>query len=114
MKRSLDTSFSFYRLLLFCLVCCIQLSIQAQTRIEISADSNWNRTLIEELEVISDEQRVWSAESLFVTSEDLFVPNKVDTKPELHNYWARFVLTNTGEREQWASFESYYWDYVRL
>ena len=114
MKRFLDIGFSLYRLLLFWLVCCIQLSIQAQTRIGIPPDSNWNMTLIDELEVMSDEQRQWSAESLFATSADLFVPNSADTKPVLHNYWAKFMLTNTSEKEQWVSFESYYWDYVTL
>ena len=118
MIRPLQIGFSHlncvYRLLLFCLVCCIQLSIQAQTRIEIPADSQWTRTLIDELEVISDEQRQWSAESLFATSDDLFEPNTADTKPILHNYWARFKLANTTESEQWVSFESYYWDYVTL
>ena len=114
MEKSLDIGFSLYRLLLFCLICCIQLSIQAQTRIEIPADSNWERILIDELEVMSDEQRQWSAESLFATSEDLFGPNTVDTKLVLHNYWARFKLANTAESEQWVSFESYYWDYVTL
>ena len=63
---------------------------QAQTRIEIPADANWTRTLIDELEVMSDEQQKWSSESLFATSDDLFEPNTVDAKPVLHNYWARF------------------------
>ena len=103
-----------YKPLLFFLVCCIPLSIQAQTRIEIPADSQWTRTLIDELEVMSDEQRQWSAESLFATSDDLFAPNTVESKPVLHNYWARFALANTTESEQWVSFESYYWDYVTL
>ncbi len=114
MDKSLAISFSLYKLLLFCLVCCIQLSIQAQTRIEIPADSNWAMTLIDELEVMSDEQRQWSAESLFATSVDLFELNTVDAKPVLHNYWVRFELANTAESEQWVSFESYYWDYVTL
>jgi len=98
----------------FLLQILICYSSLAQTRIEIPADSNWNRALIDELEVMSDEQREWSAESLFVTSDDLFVPNTIDAKPELHNYWAKFVLTNTDESQQWVSFESYYWDYVTL
>ena len=113
-NRSLAINFSLYKLLSFFLVFFIQLSIQAQTRIEIPKDSNWIRTLIDELEVMSDEQHQWSAESLFATSDNLFEPNKVDTKPVLHNYWARFVLANTTENEQWLSFESYYWDYVTL
>ena len=103
-----------YKPLLFFLVCCIPLSIQAQTRIEIPADSQWTRTLIDELEVMSDEQRQWSAESLFATSDDLFAPNTVESKPVLHNYWARFELGNPSQSEQWLSFESYYWDYVTL
>ena len=110
----LTISFLLPKLLPFCLVFFIQLSIQAQTRVDIPTDSNWTRTLIDELEVMSDEQRQWSAESLFATSEDLFEPNKVDVKPVLHNYWARFMLSNTTESEQWLSFESYYWDYVTL
>ena len=114
MKKPLDIGFSLYRLLLFWLVCFVPLNIHAQTRIEISADSQWNRTLIDELEVVSDEQRQWSAESLFATSDVVFVPNTVDAKPVLHNYWARFVLANAAESEQWVSFESYYWDYVTL
>ncbi len=114
MKRSLNIGFSLSRLLLFCFVCCIQFSIQAQTRIEIPVDSNWTRTLINELEITSDEEREWSAESLFTTSDDLFVQNTDDAKPELHNYWARFVLANTTESKQWVSFESYYWDFVTL
>ncbi len=114
MKRFLNIGFSLYRLLIFFLVCCIQLSIQAQTRIEIPVDSNWTRTLIDELEVMSDEQRQWSAESLFATSDDLFEPNKADEKPVLHNYWARVELANVANKEQWISFESFYWDYVIL
>lgn len=114
MKRSLDISFSLYRLIQFCFLCCIQLSIQAQARIEIPADAQWTITLIDELEVMSDEQRQLSAESLFATSDDLFEPNKANEKPVLHNYWARFKLANTTESEQWMSFESYYWDYVTL
>ena len=114
MEKSLNIGFSFIRLLSFCIVCCIQLSVQAQTRIEIPTDSQWNRILIDELEVMSDEQRQWSAESLFTTSDDLFEPNKGDVKPVLHNYWARFELGNTAKNEQWLSFESYYWDYVTL
>ena len=114
MKRSIDIGVLLYRLLLFYLVCCIQLSIQAQNRIEIPADSNWTMTLIDELEVMSDEQREWSAESLFATSADVFEPNTIDTKPVLHNYWVRFELANKTEIEQWVSFESYYWDYVTL
>lgn len=105
---------SLYKLLPFFLVFFIQFSIQAQSRIEIPTDSNWNRTLIDELEVMSDEQRQWSAESLFSTSDDLFEPNRADSKPVLNNYWARFELANTTESEQWVSFESYYWDYVTL
>ena len=103
-----------YRPLLLCLVCCIQLSAQAQTRIEIPADSQWSSTLIDELEVLSDEERRWTADLLFDASDDLFQPNPIDVKPILHNYWARFVLANTTKREQWVSFESYYWDYVTL
>lgn len=114
MKGSIHIGFSLYRQLLFCLLCCIQFSIHAQTRIEIQPNSQWNRTLIEELEVMSDEQREWSAESLFATSDDLFEPNTVDAKPVLHNYWARFELANTTKNEQWVSFQSYYWDYVTL
>lgn len=114
MNRSLATNFSLYKLLAFFLVFFIQLSIQAQTRIEIPTDSNWSRTLIDELEVMSDEQHQWSAESLFANSDDLFAPNSVDAKPVLHNYWAKFNLANTTESEQWLSFESYYWDYVTL
>lgn len=118
MKKSLYIGFSFLkridRLLLFCLVCCIQWSIQAQTLIEIPADPEWTKILIEELEVMSDEKRQWSAESLFAISDDLYEPNSVDAKPVLHNYWARFKLANTTESEQWVSFESYYWDYVKL
>ena len=113
-NKRLNIGFSLYRLLLFSLVCCIQLSAQAQTRIEIPEDSDWTRLLIDELEVMSDEQRQWSAESLFATSGDLFEPNTADEKPVLHNYWARFELANTAKREQWVSFESYYWDYVTL
>ena len=114
MKRLFAASFSLYKLLPFCLIFFTQLSIQAQTRIEIPTDSNWIKTLIDELEVMSDEQQQWSAESLFATSDDLFKPNTVDVKPVLHNYWARFVLANTTKSEQWLSFESYYWDYVTL
>ena len=114
MKSSIHIGFSLCRPILFCLLCCIQFSIHAQTRIEIQPNSQWNRTLIEELEVMSDEQREWSAESLFATSDDLFEPNTVDAKPVLHNYWARFELANTTKNEQWLSFQSYYWDYVTL
>ena len=118
MKVPIHMGFLFlkrvYRLLLFFLACYIPLSIQAQTRFEIPADSQWTRTLIDELEVMSDEQRQWSAESLFATSDDLFAPNTADAKPLLHNYWARFELANTAKSEQWVSFESYYWDYVTL
>ena len=114
MKTFSDIGLSIYRLLLVCLLSCIQFSILAQTCIEIPKDSNWAKTLIVELEVMSDEQGQWSAESLFANSDNLFEPNTVDTKPELHNYWARFELANTTESEQWVSFESYYWDYVRL
>jgi signal transduction histidine kinase len=118
MKRLLRISFAHIRcvfgLLLFCFACCIPFSIQAQTRIEIPPDSQWTRTLIDELEVIGDEQRVWSAELLFATSDDLFEPNTVDAKPTLHNYWARFELANATESEQWVSFESHYWDHVTL
>jgi len=63
---------------------------------------------------MSDEQRQWSAESLFATSDNLFEPNTVDAKPVLHNYWARYKLANSAESEQWVSFESYFWDYVTL
>ncbi len=94
MKRTLDIGFSLYRLLLFCFICCIQLSIQAQTRIEIPTDSNWTMTLIDELDVMSDEQRQWSAESLFASSDDVFKPNTIGAKPVLHNYWAKFELAN--------------------
>ena len=114
MNRSLAVNFSLYKLLPFFLIFFIQLNIQAQSRIEIPRDSNWNITLIEELEIMSDEERQWSAESLFSTSDDLFEPNTADAKPDLHNYWARFELANTTENEQWVSFESYYWDYVTL
>ena len=114
MKISLDISFSLFKLILFCFICCIQLSIQAQTRIEIPEDSDWSKLLIDELEVMSDEQGKWSAESLFATSDDLFEPNKADEKPVLHNYWARFELANVANEEQWISFESFYWDYVIL
>jgi DNA-binding response OmpR family regulator len=114
MNRSLAVNFSLYKLLPFFLIFFIQLNIQAQSRIEIPTDSNWNITLIEELEIMRDEERQWSAESLFSTSDDLFEPNTADAKPDLHNYWARFELANTTENEQWVSFESYYWDYVTL
>ena len=114
MNRSLAVNFSLYKLLPFFLIFFIQLNIQAQSRIEIPRDSNWNITLIEELEIMRDEERQWSAESLFSTSDDLFEPNTADAKPDLHNYWARFELANTTENEQWVSFESYYWDYVTL
>ena len=114
MKRFSNIGFPLCRLLLFCLMSSIQMGIQAQTRIELPAESRWNVTLIDELEVISDEQRQWSAESLFAASEVLFEPNTADTKPVFHNYWARFDLANTNESEQWVSFESYYWDYVTL
>ena len=113
-KKYLNISFSLCRLLLFSLLYCIQLSAQAQTRIEIPGDSDWTRLLIDELEVMSDEQRQWSADSLFATSDALFGPNSADEKPVLHNYWARFELANSANREQWISFESYYWDYVTL
>ncbi len=69
---------------------------------------------MDELEVMSDEQRQWSAESLFAAVEDPFEPITAGARPILHNYWARFVLANTTDREQWVSFESYYWDYVTL
>ena len=114
MKIFLAASFSLYKLLPFCFVFFIQFSIQAQTRIEIPANSNWSKLLVDELEVMSDEQRQWSAESLFASSDDLFEHNNVAEKPVLHNYWARFVLANTTENEQWLSFGSYYWDYVTL
>ena len=114
MNRSLAVNFSLYKLLPFFLIFFIQLNIKAQSRIEIPRDSNWNITLIEELEIMRDEERQWSAESLFSTSDDLFEPNTADAKPDLHNYWARFELANTTENEQWVSFESYYWDYVTL
>ena len=107
-------SISLYKFLPFCLLFFIQLSILAQTRIEIPTDSNWTRTLIDELVIMSDEQQQWSAKSIFATSDDLFEPNIVNEKPVLHNYWGRFVLVNTAESEQWLSFESYYWDYVTL
>ena len=118
MKRLFHIGFSYLNristLLLFCLAIGIQLNVQAQTRIEIPEDAQWSRTLIDELEVISDEQRRWSAESLFATSEEVYQSNKADSKPKLHNYWARFELANTTKSEQWLSFESNYWDNVTL
>ncbi len=117
-KRSVAIAFYFQayinRLLVISLSCSVQLTSQAQTRIDIPADDHWSMKLIAELEIMSDEERQWSAESLFVASEDLFRSNAVDAKPQLHNYWARFNLVNTAAHEQWVSFESYYWDYIRL
>lgn len=113
-KKPLNIGLSLYRLLLFCLTCCAQVSIQAQARIELPAGAQWTIILIDDLEVMSDEKGQWSAESLFATTDDLFEPNTVDAKPVLHNYWARFKLANTAESEQWVSFESFYWDYVTL
>ncbi|MGJ8738846.1 7TM-DISM domain-containing protein, partial [Zobellia laminariae] len=109
-----DSLALLYRFLVFLLVFFMQSNIQAQTRVEIPESSSWSMTLIDELEVMSDEQHQWSAESLFANSDDLFAPNSADAKPVLHNYWAKFKLANTNESEQWLSFESYYWDYVTL
>ena len=63
---------------------------------------------------MSDEEHRWSAESLFQTTRDLFEENPANSKPKLHNYWARFNLANPSDRGQWLSFEAYYWDYVKL
>ncbi len=118
MKRSSDISFSFlrliHRLLLIGLFCSVSLSSVAQRSIEIPDSGQWSRTLITELEIMADEERKWTAESLFATSGNLFEENSVELKPDLHNYWARFELVNRNESEQWVSFESYYWDYVQL
>ncbi|WP_238750914.1 7TM diverse intracellular signaling domain-containing protein [Neolewinella maritima] len=92
----------------------MQTGLGAQQRIELPVRADWTRTLIDELEVMSDEHQQWSAEALFAAPDDMFGPNTVRAKPTLHNYWARFVLVNTTDREQWVSFESYYWDYVTL
>ncbi len=118
MRSSTNTALSSLagldRLLVCSLLCALHWTIQAQTRIEIPADDHWSITLIAELEIMSDEERQWSAESIFAASDDLFRPNAVDAKPQLHNYWARFNLVNTTTRQQGVSFESYYWDYVKL
>ena len=113
-KKCAGLGFSLYRVLLFSFLCCIHMSLNAQTRIEIPGDIGWSRHLIDELEVMGDEQEKWTAESLFATSNELFEPNTADKKPVLHNYWARFELANVANEEQWVSFESFYWDYVIL
>lgn len=103
-----------HRHILLCLICSIHLALKAQTRIEISQDDNWTKTLIQELEVVGDEERQWTADKLFTASEDLFKPNGLESKPTLENYWARFQLVNATSRNQWISFESFYWDYVTV
>ena len=109
-----DSLVLLYRFLVFLLVFFMQSNIQAQTRVEIPESSSWSMTLIDELEVMSDEQHQWSAESLFANSDDLFAPNSADAKPVLHNYWAKFKLANTTKSEKSLSFASNYWDYVTL
>ncbi|MCP9234854.1 7TM diverse intracellular signaling domain-containing protein [Lewinella sp. JB7] len=114
MKTSVDAVSVLHGLLLGALVCCTTHGVGAQTRVEISAHGDWTRVLVEELDVMADEDGSWTATNLFVAPDSLFGPNTTKTRPSLSNYWARFVLVNPTEREQWIIFESYYWDYVRL
>ena len=113
MHKSADVHFPLLGLVLIYLLIGVPLTTQAQKHVEIPVDSLWTITLIDELEVLEDEQRVWSAEKLYTASDDLFEPNNLK-KPRLHNYWARFNLVNSTSNNQWVSFESYYWDYVTL
>ncbi|MBK8504027.1 MAG: hypothetical protein IPL46_18550 [Saprospiraceae bacterium] len=85
----------------------------AISNIEIPATTDWSVNLVEELEVLPDEGKIWTFQRILQTPELRFTQN-INEKPILHTYWARLILSNRQTRDEIITFQSNYWDHVSI
>ncbi len=97
------------------LICTCFYANAEENEVLIPKKPDWSATLIKELRILENPEAKITIHDLvknpggYIFSENTF--GHADLKK---NYWARCIIKNENNREEWISFESKYWDFVTV